>query len=285
MIEVFNSNYLLIGFTAVLGLMIGSFLNVVIHRLPLMLEKEFRLECQTLLNPELDETNRPSTYNLATPRSACPTCGHQIKAIENIPILSWLALKGRCSQCHSKISARYPCVEFATAAISAGLAIHFGPSLQLLGALAFAWCLVALIMIDADTYLLPDSITLPLLWLGLLLNTQGIYTSLPSAVYGATFGYLSLWSIYWLFKLATGKEGMGYGDFKLLAALGAWLGFAMLPIIILLSSLAGAILGIIMVAGSQRGWNKPMPFGPYLGIAGMIAMVWGKEITLMLYGY
>lgn len=285
MINDLSNSYLLVGFVAIIGLMIGSFLNVVIHRLPIMLEKEFRQECQTLLNPESEASSPVATYNLATPRSSCPSCGHQIKAIENIPVLSWLALKGKCSQCNSKISARYPCVELGSALISAGLAVHFGASLQLLGALVFAWCIIALVMIDADTYLLPDSITLPLLWLGLVLNVQSTYTTLPSAVYGAALGYLLLWSIYWAFKLLTGKEGMGYGDFKLLAALGAWMGVAMLPIIILLSSLAGACLGILMVLGSKRGWNKPMPFGPYLGIAGMVAMIWGNEINFLLYGY
>jgi leader peptidase (prepilin peptidase) / N-methyltransferase len=283
MLELLNTDLGLIAFTALLGLFVGSFLNVVIHRLPIMLENEFRLECQ-MLDDDSNRTANPTRYNLATPRSACPKCQHQITALENIPVVSWLFLRGKCSKCKTPISIRYPLVEIASSLIAALLAWHFGFSLQLAGALLFAWALIALIMIDADTYLLPDSITLPLVWLGVLFNSQGTFTSLPSAVYGAVAGYLSLWSIYWLFKLLTGKEGMGYGDFKLLAALGAWLGASMLPAIILLSSLSGAVIGIIMIAGAKRGWNKPMPFGPYLGIAGLLALVWGKDISHLLYG-
>jgi leader peptidase (prepilin peptidase)/N-methyltransferase len=284
MLEILHTNLGLISLSALLGLFVGSFLNVVIHRLPIMMEKEFKLECQALNNIPADDADLATKYNLATPRSACPKCQHPISALENIPVLSWIFLRGRCRQCKTPISIRYPLVEIATSLISAGLAYHFGFTAQLAGALFFAWALIALIMIDADTYLLPDSITLPLLWLGILFNTQATYTSLPSAVYGAMAGYLSLWSIYWAFKLITGKEGMGYGDFKLLAALGAWLGISMLPAIILLSSLSGAVIGIIMIAGSSRGWNKPMPFGPYLGIAGLLALVWGHDISALLYG-
>lgn len=288
--ELFATHYGIVTIIAVLGLMVGSFLNVVIHRLPIMIEKSFRAECQ-LLDQAEDHISFPTsanqpveTYNLATPRSACPHCGHQISALENIPLLSWLALGGKCSQCKSSISIRYPLVELISCLISAGLAWHFGPSLALCGALLLSWSLIALIMIDADTYLLPDDITLPLIWLGLLFNLHGTFTNLESAVYGAVAGYMSLWSIYWLFKLITGKEGMGYGDFKLLAALGAWLGIAALPAIILLSSLSGAIIGIIMICGTKHGWNKPLPFGPYLGIAGFLALIWGNDITHMLYG-
>lgn len=284
MLEILNTNLGLISLCALLGLFVGSFLNVVIHRLPIMMENEFKRECHALNDITSSEGDSAPKYNLATPRSACPKCQHSISALENIPVLSWLFLRGQCRKCKTPISIRYPLVEIATSVISAGLAYHFGFTIQLAGALLFVWALIALIMIDADTYLLPDSITLPLLWLGILFNTQATFTSLPSAVYGAMAGYLSLWSIYWAFKLITGKEGMGYGDFKLLAALGAWLGVSMLPAIILLSSLSGAVLGIIMIAGSSRGWNKPMPFGPYLGIAGLLALVWGRDISSLLYG-
>ncbi|WP_028448422.1 prepilin peptidase [Chitinibacter tainanensis] len=274
---------ILIWVVGILGILVGSFLNVVIHRLPIMMEASFKQECQTYF-PEAIQTATSAKYTLVVPRSACPHCGHQIKASENIPVISWLFLQGKCSNCQSAISIRYPTVELATAILSALLAWKFGPSLQLLCALPFAWALIALIMIDADTYLLPDSITLPLVWAGLLANSFALFTSLPSAVYGAALGYLSLWSIYWLFKLVTGKEGMGYGDFKLLAALGAWLGASSLPAIILLSSLAGAVIGIVMVIGKNRGWNKPLPFGPYLGIAGILALFFGPELNHLLYG-
>lgn len=283
MVEFLQTEIGLLAFTGLIGLFVGSFLNVVIHRLPIMMEREFRAECQSFIN-DTAEPSRDEIYNLATPRSACPKCQHQISALENIPVISWLALGGKCSNCKTSISIRYPLVELSTCLISIGLAWHFGYGFALLGALLFAWALIALILIDADTYLLPDSITLPLIWLGILFNTQGVYTTLPSAVYGAVAGYMSLWSIYWLFKLATGKEGMGYGDFKLLAALGAWLGAAMLPAIILLSSLSGAVIGLIMIAGAKRGWNKPMPFGPYLGIAGLLALIWGQDLSRALYG-
>lgn len=266
----------------IIGLLVGSFLNVVIHRLPIMLERAFRSECASL--EMVTEPPLTSPYNLVQPRSACPYCQHQITALENIPVLSWLVLKGKCSQCKAHISPRYPVVELITAVISAGLAWHFGVSLELAGALILAWFLIALIMIDADTYLLPDSMTLPLVWLGLLFNSFNTFTSVESAVYGAIAGYLSLWSVYWAFKLFTGKEGMGYGDFKLLAALGAWFGWSMIPMIILLSSFAGAAIGIVMVIGQNRGWNKPMPFGPYLGVAGLLALIWGKDLSLALYG-
>ncbi|MBM5573938.1 prepilin peptidase [Deefgea sp. CFH1-16] len=267
---------------AVLGLLVGSFLNVVIHRLPLMMEREFKQECAVLLD---EPTPTPAAkYNLVVPRSACPQCGHQITALENIPILSWLLLRGQCAHCKNKISARYPLVELMTALISGGLAWHFGYSAPLIGALILAWFLITLIMIDADTYLLPDSLTLPLIWIGLIFNSFNVFTSLESAVYGAIAGYMSLWLVYWAFKLITGKEGMGYGDFKLLAALGAWFGWSMIPMIILLSSFAGAAIGIVMVLGQNRGWNKPMPFGPYLGVAGLLALIWGKDLSLMLYG-
>jgi len=275
---------LLACYIGIIGVMVGSFLNVVIHRLPIMLEHEFKAECSIYFEQQITPAAKTLKYNLVTPRSACPKCNHQISALENIPVISWLFLKGKCRHCQSKISIRYPIIELVTGLFSAGLAIHFGFSYALAGGLILAWFLIALIMIDADTYLLPDSMTLPLIWVGLLFNSFEIFTTLSSAVYGAIIGYLSLWSVYWLFKLITGKEGMGYGDFKLLAALGAWFGWSMIPMIILLSSFAGAVIGIAMVLGKNRGWNKPMPFGPYLGVAGLLALIWGQELSVALYG-
>jgi leader peptidase (prepilin peptidase)/N-methyltransferase len=217
---------------------------------------------------------------LAKPRSRCPSCGHQITALENIPLLSYLLiLKGKCSGCGTRISPRYPVIELMTGLLSAYAAWHFGPTIQTIGALALLWALIALSAIDLDTQLLPDSITLPLLWLGLAFNLWSAFADLPTAVIGAMAGYLSLWSVFWLFKLATGKEGMGYGDFKLLAALGAWLGWQMLPAIILLSSIVGAIVGIALIVAARRGRNVPIPFGPYLAAAGVIALFWGQRIT------
>ncbi len=269
---------------SILGLLIGSFLNVVIHRIPVMLENSFRHECSCLDLPDEAELPAPPRYNLLTPRSSCPRCGHAIKALENIPVISWLSLRGKCSQCKTPISIRYPLVELLTAAVSGWIAWHYGPTLPMAGALLFGWFLIALIFIDADTCLLPDSLTLPLLWLGLLFNLSGGYVPLHDAVIGAMAGYLSLWCIFWIFKLLTGKEGMGYGDFKLLAALGAWLGWKMLPAIIMLSSLAGAVLGLVMILLARHGFGKPMPFGPYLGIAGFLAMHWGAPL-LGWYGF
>lgn len=269
---------------ATLGLLIGSFLNVVIHRIPIMMENSFRHEYSCLDLPEGSEYPTPPSYSLVTPRSACPHCGHAIGALENIPVISWIVLHGRCRQCKAPISIRYPLVELLTAVVSGWIAWEYGPTLFMAGALLFAWCLIALIFIDADTSLLPDSLTLPLLWLGLLFNLNGTFIPLNEAVIGAVVGYLSLWCVFWLFKLLTGKEGMGYGDFKLLAALGAWLGWKMLPAIILLSSIAGAVLGIAMILLARHGFGKPMPFGPYLGIAGFLAMHWGAPL-LGLYGF
>ena len=225
---------------ALLGLMVGSFLNVVIHRLPRMMEREWREQCSAM-----DRENAPpaAPYNLVVPRSACPSCGHMISAWENIPVISWLILRGRCAHCKTPISPRYPIVEALTGIISGYVAWHFGFGPVALAALVFTWALIALTFIDFDTQLLPDSITQPLIWLGLLLNLNGFFTGLDSALIGAVAGYLMLWSVYWLFKLVTKKEGMGYGDFKLLAAIGAWLGWQMLPLVILLSSLVGAVVG------------------------------------------
>ncbi|SFN52094.1 leader peptidase (prepilin peptidase) / N-methyltransferase [Formivibrio citricus] len=269
---------------SVLGLLIGSFLNVVIHRVPVMMENSFRHECSCLDLPADSEYPPPPRYNLVSPRSACPHCGHAISALENIPVFSWLFLGGKCRQCKAPISIRYPLVELLTAIVSGWIAWRYGASWQMAGALLFAWFLIALIFIDADTSLLPDSLTLPLVWLGLLFNLGGTFVSLNEAVIGAMAGYLSLWCVFWLFKLLTGKEGMGYGDFKLLAALGAWLGWKMLPAIILLSSITGAVLGIVMILLARHGFGKPMPFGPYLGIAGFIAMHWGAPL-LGWYGF
>lgn len=261
----------------VLGLLIGSFLNVVIHRLPRMMELEWRRQCAELAGGTDVETEERLT--LAYPRSRCPSCGHQIGALENIPVLSWLLLKGRCSACKAAISIRYPIVELMSAVLFGCVAWRFGMSLAMIGGLVFVSAAVSLTFIDADTQLLPDSITLPLLWLGLLLNLAGTYTDLNSAVLGSVAGYLSLWLVYWAFKLATGKEGMGYGDFKLLAAIGAWLGWQMLPLVILLSSLVGAIVGIALIVAAKHGRNVPIPFGPYLAAAGVLALFCGRELT------
>ena len=259
-----------------LGLCVGSFVNVVIHRLPKMMEQEWLAQCADLRG----ETPSPAeVLSLARPRSRCPSCGHQITVLENIPIVSYLTLRGKCSKCAAPISARYPVVEAATGLLSAYAAWHFGPTPQALGALIVLWALIALTAIDLDTQLLPDSITLPLLWIGLALNLAGTYVDISSAVIGAMVGYLTLWSVFWLFKLATGKEGMGYGDFKLLAALGAWLGWQMLPVIILLSSIVGAVVGISLIVFSRHGRNTPIPFGPYLAAAGWIALMWGPQIV------
>ncbi len=266
--------------------MLGSFLNVVIHRLPRMMEQEWREQCAAL-DADSSQAHVPAgpRYNLVVPRSACPGCGHQIRAMENIPVLSYLMLRGRCSQCKARISPRYPAVEALTGGLSAFVAWHFGFGASALAALVFIWALIALTFIDFDTHLLPDSITQPLLWLGLLVNFSGMFTGgLQSAVIGAIAGYLTLWSVYWLFKLTTGKEGMGFGDFKLLAAIGAWLGWQMLPLTILLSSLVGAVVGIALILFAGHGRQVPIPFGPYLAGGGLIALFWGREITQAYLG-
>lgn len=260
------------------SLMIGSFLNVVIHRLPIMLEREWQAEYLGYFNPET-QPQQEERYNLMVPRSACPHCGHAITAMENIPLLSWLWLKGRCRACQAPISARYPLVELLTALLSLIVAATFPPGWGLLATLLLTWVLVALTFIDLDKMLLPDQLTLPLLWGGLLFNLTGGFVPLADAVIGAMAGYLVLWSLYWAFKLLTGKEGMGYGDFKLLAALGAWLGWQALPIVLLLSSLVGAFIGIGLILLRNHHQNKPIPFGPYLAIAGWIALLWGDTIT------
>lgn len=261
----------------VLGLLVGSFLNVVVHRVPLMLKREWQGQAREVL--ELPPEAQASRFNLMVPASRCPHCGHRIRAWENIPIISWLLLKGRCASCKAAISSRYPLVELATGLISGWLVWHFGVTAQAGALLVLTWGLISMSLIDADHHLLPDVLVLPLLWLGLLLNTAEIFATLPDAVWGAVIGYLSLWSVYWVFKLLTGKEGMGYGDFKLLAMLGAWGGWQILPLTILLSSLVGAILGIVMLRLRNADSSTPMPFGPYLAIAGWIALIWGDWIT------
>jgi leader peptidase (prepilin peptidase) / N-methyltransferase len=277
MIELLQSSPAFLAIVAgLLGMLVGSFLNVVIHRLPKMMEREWAVQCAELRGETLPA---PERYNLVVPRSACPSCGHRIGALQNIPVVSWIALGGKCSACRTPISIRYPLVEALTGALSAGLALHFGYGLALAGALVFTWALVAAAFIDLDTTLLPDDITLPLLWLGLLLNLGGTYVPLADAVIGAAAGYLILWSVYWAFKLLTGKEGMGFGDFKLLGAIGAFLGWKLLPVVILLSSVVGAVVGISMIVFARHGRSVPIPFGPYLAAAGLLAMVWGTDLV------
>ncbi|MGA7800963.1 MAG: A24 family peptidase [Gammaproteobacteria bacterium] len=263
---------------AVLGLVIGSFLNVVIHRLPLMLDREWRDQCRELLGDSSAEP-APEPLNLVTPASRCPHCGHRIRAWENIPVVSYLALRGRCSACGGHISARYPAVELLTALLSGVIAWHFGFGWPAGAALLLTWALIPLSAIDIDHQLLPDVITLPWLWLGLLLSLWGVFVDAPTAIIGAVAGYLALWTVYQLFRLVTGREGMGYGDFKLLALLGAWMGWQQLPAIILLSSLVGAVVGVGMITILGRDRQVPIPFGPYLAAAGWIALLWGHDLT------
>lgn len=274
---------LFITFIVVLGMVVGSFLNVVIHRVPKMMQNSWHRECCDLLDIKDGAAAQPATYNLLKPDSHCPKCHTPIKPWQNVPVISYLLLKGKCGHCSEPISVRYPAVEIVTGVLSGLIGWYFifngqGYSVTA-AALLLTWALVALTMIDVDHQLLPDSITLPLLWLGLLVNTQGVFTDLHSAVFGAIAGYMVLWSVFWLFKILTGKEGMGYGDFKLLAALGAWMGWQALPLIIILSSLVGAVIGIAGILILGRDKNVPIPFGPYLAIAGWIALVWGDEIT------
>ena len=261
-----------------LGLIIGSFLNVVILRVPRMLEIEWQQQAREILEPDREHAP-PATYNLILPHSHCPKCNTEIKPWQNIPVISYLLLRGRCGNCKEPISLRYPAIELLTAGLSMLVAWQMGFGLATAGMLVLTWALVCLSMIDADTQLLLDIIVLPLLWLGLILNSFGVYTDLNTALWGAVAGYLSLWSVYWLFKLFTGKEGMGYGDFKLLAMLGAWGGWQVLPLTILLSSLVGAILGLIILKARGANNSTPLPFGPYLAIAGWIALIWGETIT------
>ncbi|MDX1555782.1 MAG: A24 family peptidase [Xanthomonadales bacterium] len=275
-----SSTPLLLSGVFLLGLLFGSFLNVVMIRVPALLEYDWRCQCNELLALESGKTaeveERPP--GVIRGRSKCPKCGHQIKAIENIPLLSYLVLKGRCSACRAPISLRYPVVEFLTGLLFVVTIWHFGPTVQGLTALALTAFLIVLTGIDAEHQLLPDNFTLPLLWLGILVNLFETHASLSDSVVGAIFGYMSLWLVYQLFKLVTGKEGMGYGDFKLLGALGAWLGWQMLPLIILLSSLVGALFGLTLMATGKLQRDKPMPFGPFIAAAGWIALIWGQQI-------
>lgn len=272
----------LITVCALFGLLVGSFLNVVIHRVPLMMEAGWRREARELLEqPAEDEP----VFNLVVPRSRCPQCGHGIRWHENIPVLSWLMLKGRCSQCGTAISKRYPIIEVLTAVVAALCAWRLGYGPWLLFALGASFTLLALAVIDLDTTLLPDDLTYPLLWAGLLAALLGVSpVTLPDAVIGAMVGYLSLWSLYWVFKLLTGKEGMGYGDFKLLAALGAWLGWQFMPLVILLSSVVGLVFALSMMASGSVKRDQGIPFGPYLAIAGWITLLWGEPIVRSYLG-
>src|SRR4051812_13203040 len=258
-----------------LSLAVGSFLNVVIHRLPKMLERQWRDDLTDLNGQEVAIAPR---YNLMMPRSACPACERPIKAIENVPLLSYLVLRGKCAGCQTGISLRYPFIEALTGALSGYIAWRYGFTWLTLVTLIFVWAMIALAFIDLDTFYLPDDITLPLVWAGLIANMAGLFVDLESAVIGAIAGYLSLWLVFWGYKLATGKDGMGYGDFKLLAAIGAWLGWKMLPVVILLSSFVGAIVGISLMIFKRHGRDVPIPFGPYLVLGGLIALFWGEQL-------
>ena len=280
-----STPWLLYPAVALLSLCIGSFLNVVILRLPKIMEQGWRCQCEEFLElPE--EQRKPETpITLSKPASTCPSCGHKIRAWENIPVASWLVLGGKCSSCKTRISPRYPIIEAVTAVLAVVTVALLGPSEAALWALLFVYALVALTVIDFDTQLLPDSITLPLMWLGLVLNYFGVLTGFESAFWGAVAGYLSLWSVYWLFKLVTGKEGMGHGDFKLLAALGAWLGWQLLPAVVLLSSLVGAVVGISLMVFRKHGREVPIPFGPYLAAAGVLCLWFGDAIQRFWFGF
>jgi len=263
------------GAIAIFSLAVGSFLNVVIHRLPKMMERQWRAE---IAAHDGKEAPAAPPYNLVVPRSQCPACGKSIPALQNIPVLSYLLLRGKCAACNAPISPRYPLVELLTGVLSGYIAWHFGFTWTAAAALLLTWALIALACIDLDTFYLPDDITLPLTWAGLLINIRGTFVPLESAVVGAVAGYLVLWTVYWAFKWATGKEGMGYGDFKLLAALGAWLGWKMLPVVILLSSFVGAVVGIGLIVFARHGRNVPIPFGPYLVLGGLAALLWGDAL-------
>lgn len=260
------------------SLCIGSFLNVVIYRLPKMMEQNWQQEYQEYFQPEAAATPAP-VFNLATPRSRCSHCNTQLSVFDNIPVLSWLALKGKCRYCNAPISSRYPAVELLTAVLSTVVIWYTGATCYGLLLLVLTWCLVALTFIDIDKMLLPDQITLPLLWLVLISSAFGVGIDARQALIGAACGYLSLWSVYWGFKLLTGKEGMGYGDFKLMAIFGALLGWQQLPLIILLSSVVGAVIGSIMLSIQRKGQSTAIPFGPYIAAAGWIAMLWGQQIS------
>lgn len=270
-----QDRWFLLLLACVLGALIGSFLNVVIYRMPLMMERAWQDEIAAAQDQSPVERER---FNIVLPRSRCGNCGHVITALENIPVISWIALHGKCSACRAPISARYPFVEIVTALLFFACAWAFGPTLQCVAAMALCAVLVALTGIDLDTQLLPDQLTLPLLWLGLLLNIGGLFVRLPDAVIGAAAGYLVLWSVYWLFKLATGREGMGYGDFKLLGALGAWFGWQALPVLLLVSAVVGSVIGIAILVVQKKGRQTAIAFGPYLALAGLIMLFFGPQI-------
>jgi len=284
-----TSTPLLVFCCLVLGLLVGSFLNVVVYRVPIMLLREWTAQCRELLQLDDAQAVTPDpaaqyrTFNLLKPDSHCPHCNHKITALENIPVISYLVLRGKCSECKAPISARYPAVELCTGLMSALVGWTFAASWLTLALLLFTWCLIAMTLIDYDEQLLPDNMTLPLLWAGLFVNTidLGMGVTLRDAVIGAMAGYLTLWCFYWTFKLLTGKEGMGYGDFKLLAALGAWLGWQSLLPVIILSSMVGAVLGLFQVVLMKRDKTAPMPFGPFLAGAGFIMLIWGPQLTAL----
>src|SRR4051812_47727902 len=264
------------------GLCVGSFLNVVIYRLPKMMEAQWRAECAALAG---QEPAQAEAFNLMHPRSRCPSCGTPIAAWQNVPVASWLALGGKCAACKAPISFRYPAIEIAAALLAALMAWRFGYSAALLGSVVFAWALLALTFIDLDTQLLPDDITLPLIWAGLLVNILGTFADLRSAVLGAIGGYLLLWLVYWGFRLIAKKEGMGYGDFKLLAALGAWLGWQVLPFVVVVSAGAGAVMGGLVLWLSKRGMETRIPFGPYLALGGLAGLLFGRQAVIWWIGY
>lgn len=276
-----NTPVFFISFFFIIGLIAGSFLNVVIYRLPRMLDREWRQQCAGLAGETIDVSLQP--FNLFLPRSACPHCGHKITALESIPVAGYVVLGGHCSQCRASISVRYPAIEVLTGFISGFAAWHFGYGFAAFAALVFICALIALACIDMDTQLLPNDITLPMLWAGLLVNLGDGFTDIRSAIIGAVAGYLMLWSVYWCFKLVTGKEGMGYGDFKLLAVIGAWLGWQMLPLVILFSSVTGSIVGVGLIIMAKRGRHSPIPFGPYLAGSGLIALFWGNQINRVYF--
>ena len=284
MIELLESNpYFLIGSTVLLGLLIGSFLNVVIYRLPIMMERSWTEQCHDFLSADKETSSQETEgttepFDLMRPRSRCPQCGHKITALENIPVISYLLQQGKCRGCKTSISPRYPIIELITAIMSAVVVWKLGFTWAGLFGLFFTWAMITLTMIDFDHQLLPDDITLPLVWLGLLLSLGTVFSTPTDAILGACAGYLSLWLIFHLFKLITGKEGMGYGDFKLFAVFGAWFGWQCLPLILLLSSVVGAIVGIALIVIKGRDKNIPIPFGPYLACAGWIYLLWGNAI-------
>jgi len=275
-----DSPVLFYVFIALLGLLIGSFLNVVIVRLPLMMEREWRQQCREMFGTGGDEEpGKEEPFSLVRPGSHCPECGSPVRPLQNIPVLSYLWLRGRCADCGAGIGLRYPVVELLSAVVALTAASHYGLSWELAGALILGWSFLAMSAIDIEHHLLPDGIVLPLLWIGLLLNAWGVYTDIYSALYGAVLGYVSLWLVYHAFRFLTGKEGMGYGDFKLFACIGAWLGWQSLPLVILLSAVCGAAVGIAMIVLKGQDKSTPIPFGPFLCAAGFIALLWGRQIT------